>query len=102
MERTGRQRRASSTVSAGPPLTLGVRPRHFRTRIGLFLPTYLSRDFNVATREVPMKSRIVQIGNSSGIHLPKVLLEEGRLADRVELEAEPGRIVIRRGTRPKS
>ena len=49
-----------------------------------------------------MKSRIVQIGNSRGIRLPKVLLEEAQLADEVELEAEPGRIVIRRGNRPRT
>ena len=49
-----------------------------------------------------MKSRIVQIGNSRGIRLPKVLLEEAQLADEVELEAEPGRIVIRRANRPRA
>ena len=49
-----------------------------------------------------MKSRIVQIGNSRGIRLPKVLLEEAQLADEVELEVEPGRIVIRRGNRPRT
>ncbi len=49
-----------------------------------------------------MKSRIVQIGNSQGVRLPKVLLEEAQLADEVELEAEPGRIVIRRGRRPRA
>jgi antitoxin MazE len=49
-----------------------------------------------------MKSRIVQIGNSRGIRLPKVLLEEAQLADEVELEAEPGRIVIRKGNRPRA
>ena len=49
-----------------------------------------------------MKSHIVQIGNSRGIRLPKVLLEESQLADEVELQAEPGRIVIRRGDRPRA
>lgn len=49
-----------------------------------------------------MKSRIVQIGNSRGIRLPKVLLEESQLTDEVELEVEPGRIVIRRGEQPRS
>ena len=48
-----------------------------------------------------MKSRIVQIGNSRGIRLPKVLLEEAQLTDEVELEAEPGRIVIRKESRPR-
>jgi len=49
-----------------------------------------------------MKSRIVQIGNSRGIRLPKVLLEESQLTDEVELDAEPGRIVIRRASRPRA
>lgn len=49
-----------------------------------------------------MKTRIVQIGNSRGIRLPKVLLEEAQLSDEVELDVEPGRIVIRRGTRPRA
>jgi antitoxin MazE len=49
-----------------------------------------------------MKSRIVQIGNSRGIRLPKVLLEEAQLSDEVELEAEPGCIVIRGGKRPRA
>jgi antitoxin MazE len=49
-----------------------------------------------------MKSRIVQIGNSRGIRLPKVLLEQAQLADEVELEAEPGRIVISNGSRPRA
>jgi antitoxin MazE len=49
-----------------------------------------------------MKSRIVQIGNSRGIRLPKVLIEEAQLTDEVELQAEPGRIVIRRKDRPRA
>ena len=49
-----------------------------------------------------MKTRIVQIGNSRGIRLPKVLIEEAQLEEEVELEAEPGRIVIRRGRRPRA
>jgi antitoxin MazE len=48
-----------------------------------------------------MKTRIVQIGNSRGVRLPKVLLEQAQLAEEVELDAEPGRIVIRRGSRPR-
>ena len=49
-----------------------------------------------------MKSRIVRIGNSRGIRLPKVLIEEAQLDEEVELEVEPGRIVIRRGNRPRA
>jgi antitoxin MazE len=49
-----------------------------------------------------MKTRIVQIGNSRGIRLPKVLIEEAQLEEDVELAAEPGRIVIRRASRPRA
>src|SRR5262249_52228521 len=40
------------------------------------------------------KTRIVRIGNSRGIRIPKTLLEEAELGDEVELHAEPGRLVI--------
>ncbi len=49
-----------------------------------------------------MKTRIVRIGNSRGVRLPKVLLEEAQLVDEVELQAEPGRIVIRKAGRPRT
>lgn len=48
------------------------------------------------------RTRIVRIGNSRGIRVPKPLLEEAGLPDEVELEAEPGRLVIRAATRPRS
>lgn len=41
-----------------------------------------------------MKTRIVAIGNSRGIRIPKLLLEQAGLAGDVELHAEEGRIVI--------
>jgi antitoxin MazE len=40
------------------------------------------------------KTRIVRIGNSRGIRIPKTLLEEAELPDEVELHAEPGRLVV--------
>ncbi len=49
-----------------------------------------------------MKTRIIRIGNSRGVRLPKVLLEEAQLGDEVELQAEPGRIVIRKAGRPRT
>jgi antitoxin MazE len=33
-----------------------------------------------------MKAQIIQIGNSQGVRIPKVMLEEARLAGEVELE----------------
>ena len=41
-----------------------------------------------------VKARIVAIGNSQGIRIPKPLLEHAGIAGDVELRAEAGRIVI--------
>ena len=40
------------------------------------------------------KARIIQIGNSKGIRIPKALLEHCDLGDEVEIEAEPGRLIV--------
>ena len=48
------------------------------------------------------KTRIVRIGNSRGIRVPKVLLDEAGLPDEVELRAEPGRLVVSAATRPRA
>jgi antitoxin MazE len=47
------------------------------------------------------RTRIVRIGNSRGIRVPKAVLDEAQLPEEVELHAEPGRLVVRaaRGTR---
>ena len=49
-----------------------------------------------------MKARLVQIGNSRGIRLPKTVLAEANLEDEVELKVEPGCIVIRSARRPRA
>ncbi|HEX6030247.1 MAG TPA: AbrB/MazE/SpoVT family DNA-binding domain-containing protein [Tepidiformaceae bacterium] len=45
-------------------------------------------------RASSVKARIVAIGNSRGVRIPKPLLEHAGLAGDVELHAEHGRIVI--------
>ena len=42
-----------------------------------------------------IRTRIVQIGNSKGIRVPKILLEHAQLPDDVELQAEQGRLIVR-------
>lgn len=42
-----------------------------------------------------VKTRIVRIGNSQGIRIPKLLLDQTNLGEEVELEVEQDRIVIR-------
>ena len=39
-------------------------------------------------------TRIVRIGNSRGIRVPKLLLDQADLPDEVELRSEPGRLVV--------
>ena len=41
-----------------------------------------------------MRSKIVRIGNSQGVRLPKLLIEQAGLEEEVELRAEAGQIVI--------
>ena len=48
-----------------------------------------------------MKTRIVKIGNSQGVRIPKLLLERSNLAEEVELEAEDNRIIIRSTKQPR-
>lgn len=48
-----------------------------------------------------MKANIIRIGNSQGIRIPKVLLEQSHLGTEVELEVEDEKIVIRSASRPR-
>jgi len=48
------------------------------------------------------KTRIVRIGNSRGIRVPKILLDQAQLPDEVELHAEPGRLVVQGTRRPRT
>jgi len=48
------------------------------------------------------KTRIVRIGNSRGIRVPKFLLDQAQLPDEVELHAEPGRLVVQGARRPRA
>ena len=51
---------------------------------------------------MPTKTRIVRIGNSRGIRIPKTLLDEADLPEEVELHAEPGRLIVQAVRRPRS
>ncbi|MDX1412452.1 MAG: AbrB/MazE/SpoVT family DNA-binding domain-containing protein, partial [Nitrospirales bacterium] len=42
-----------------------------------------------------IKTRIVKIGNSQGIRIPKYVLEQTNLGEEVELELQEDRIIIR-------
>jgi len=49
-----------------------------------------------------MRARIVKIGNSQGIRIPKPLLEQTGILDDVELEVEQNQIIIRPVSNPRA
>jgi antitoxin MazE len=48
-----------------------------------------------------MRAQIVRIGNSQGIRLPKVVLEQAGLSGEVELKVRDNEIVIRPLRKPR-
>ena len=48
-----------------------------------------------------MKTNIIRIGNSQGVRIPKILLEQSRLGTEVELEVENDMILIRPVSHPR-
>lgn len=48
-----------------------------------------------------MRARVVKIGNSQGIRIPKTLLDQSGISDDVELEVEKNQIVIRPISNPR-
>ncbi len=49
-----------------------------------------------------MRARIVKIGNSQGIRIPKPLLEQTGIMDDVELEVKQNQIIIRPISNPRT
>jgi antitoxin MazE len=76
------------------PVTLASRPIA-RATMG---------DYNVITlgSESRVKTRIVRIGNSRGVRLPKPLLDQTGLPDEVEVEAQGNQLVIRPARAPRA
>ena len=49
-----------------------------------------------------MRARIVKIGNSQGIRIPKPLLEQLKINEDVDIEVENNQIIIRPVTSPRA
>jgi antitoxin MazE len=49
-----------------------------------------------------MKARLIKIGNSRGVRLPKPLIEEAGLIDEVELVLGDGSVIIAPAKRPRA
>jgi len=48
-----------------------------------------------------MRAHIVRIGNSQGIRIPKVLIEQCGLGPEVELEVEDNKLIIHSASAPR-
>lgn len=48
-----------------------------------------------------MRTRVIRIGNSQGVRIPKLYLQQTGLAEEVELDVHEDEIVIRRPRRPR-
>lgn len=49
-----------------------------------------------------MKSRLIRIGNSRGVRLPKPLIEEAGLKEEVEVQVREGAVIISSHRRPRT
>ncbi len=49
-----------------------------------------------------MRTRLIRIGNSRGIRLPKSLIAQAGLSDEVELQVRDGAIILERVTSTRS
>jgi antitoxin MazE len=49
-----------------------------------------------------MKTRLVRIGNSRGVRLPKTIIAQAGLTDEVELGVRDGAVIIARATSARS
>ena len=49
-----------------------------------------------------MRARVVRIGNSRGLRIPKAMLDQAGIGDVVDLSVEEGRLVVRPVARPRA
>jgi antitoxin MazE len=49
-----------------------------------------------------VKARLVQIGNSRGVRIPKPLIQQANLSDEVDLQVRGGSIIISSESSPRS
>lgn len=63
--------------------------------------SYLRCDYWRKCRAMAVKTRIIRIGNSQGVRIPKPLLEQSGITGAVELEVEDNKIVIHAVIQPR-
>ena len=48
-----------------------------------------------------VRSKIIQIGNSRGVRIPRALLEQAGLTDEIEIAVEGGKLIIHATQQPR-
>ncbi len=59
-------------------------------------------DYNVIPMAATIKTRLVRIGNSQGIRIPRVIVEQTGLQGELELEVRDRQLVVRPTSRPRA
>jgi antitoxin MazE len=49
-----------------------------------------------------IKTRLVKIGNSQGVRIPKLVLDQLNLSSDIELEVQDDHLIVRPSTRPRA
>ena len=49
-----------------------------------------------------IRSRVVKIGNSRGIRIPRTLLEQAGLTDEIEMTVEGNRLIVHAARQPRA
>ncbi len=47
------------------------------------------------------RTRIVKVGNSRGIRIPKVLLDQAKLGEEIEIEVQENKLIIKPARLPR-
>jgi antitoxin MazE len=50
---------------------------------------------------MPVRSKVVKIGNSRGIRIPRTLLEQAGLVNEVEMEVDGDKLIIHSARKPR-
>ncbi len=49
-----------------------------------------------------IKTRLIKIGNSQGLRIPKLILEQLNLSDDIELEVQDHQLIVRATSHPRA
>lgn len=49
-----------------------------------------------------MQARLVQIGNSKGVRLPKAVIEQAGLREEIDLEVKDGKVILSSAREPRA